>query len=102
NLFQSVDMLTRGAVVLRERCVVGITANVDRLKAMVFSSIGLVTALVPYIGYERSSQVAKEALATGAGVYDLVLEKGWMSKAELDDILAPEAMTQPRRLPDHR
>ena len=102
NLFQSVDMLTRGAVVLRERCVVGITANVDRMKAMVQMSIGLVTALVPYIGYERSSQVAKEALATGAGVYDLVLEKGWMSKAELDDIMAPEAMTRPRALPDQR
>jgi aspartate ammonia-lyase len=99
NLFQSVDMLTRGAVVLRERCVVGITANRERMRDMVFHSIGLVTALVPYIGYERSAAVAKEALATGRGVYDLVREKGWMSRDALDEILTPEFMTRPREMP---
>jgi len=99
NLFQSVDMLTRGAVVLRERCVVGITANRERMRDMVFHSIGLVTALVPYIGYERSAAVAKEALATGRGVYDLVREKGWMSQDALDEILTPESMTRPREMP---
>ncbi|HEV2146864.1 MAG TPA: aspartate ammonia-lyase [Longimicrobiaceae bacterium] len=99
NLFQSVDMLTRGAVVLRERCVVGITANRERLLEMVHHSIGVVTALVPYIGYERSSAVAKEALKTGRGVYELVREKGWLSQEQLDDILSPEAMTRPRTMP---
>ncbi len=99
NLFQSVDMLARGAVVLRERCVVGITANRERMLEMVHHSIGLVTALVPYIGYERSSSVAKEALKTGRGVYELVREKGWLSQAQLDDILSPESMTQPRTMP---
>ncbi|HEX2188639.1 MAG TPA: aspartate ammonia-lyase [Longimicrobiaceae bacterium] len=99
NLFQSVDMLTRGAVVLRERCVVGITANRERLLEMVHHSIGLVTALVPYIGYERSSAVAKEALHSGRGVYELVREKGWLSQEQLDDILSPEAMTHPRTMP---
>jgi aspartate ammonia-lyase len=98
NLFQSMDMLTRGAVVLRERCVVGITANRERLREMVHHSIGLVTALVPYIGYERSSAVAKEALYTGRGVYELVREKGWLSEAQLEEILSPEAMTRPRAL----
>jgi aspartate ammonia-lyase len=98
NLFQSIDMLVRGAVVLRERCVVGITANRERLRAMVYDSIGLVTALVPYIGYEKSSAVAKEALATGRGVYELVLEKGWLSQERLDEILSPEAMTRPREI----
>jgi aspartate ammonia-lyase len=98
NLFQSVDMLTRGAVVLRERCVVGITANRERMLQMVHDSIGLVTALVPYIGYERSSQVAKEALQTGRGVYDLVREKGWLSQDRLDEMLSPEAMTRPRAI----
>jgi aspartate ammonia-lyase len=96
NLFQSVDMLTRGAIVLRERCVVGITANEDRLREMVYGSIGLVTALVPYIGYERSTEVAKEALETGRGVYELVREKGWLDDARLDEILTPESMTRPR------
>jgi aspartate ammonia-lyase len=99
NLFQSVDMLTRAAVVLRERCVVGITANRDRLRQMVENSIGLVTALVPFIGYEKSAALAKEALATGRGVYELVREKGWLSQAELDEILTPEAMTHPRAMP---
>ena len=99
NLFQSIEILTRGAVVLRERCVVGITANKDHLRRMVEDSIGVVTALVPFIGYERSSQVAREALATGRGVYELVREKGWMPPEELDALLTPEAMTRPRPLP---
>jgi aspartate ammonia-lyase len=99
NLFQSVGMLTRAAVVLRERCVVGITANRERLRWMVEHSIGLVTALVPWIGYERSAALAKEALATGRGVYELVREKGWLTQAQLDEVLTPEAMTHPRPMP---
>jgi aspartate ammonia-lyase len=99
NLFQSTDMLTRAAIVLRERCIVGITANRDRLREMVENSIGLVTALVPYIGYERSTAVAMEALQTGASVCDLICDKGWVSRAELDDILSPELMTRPRPMP---
>jgi len=100
NLFQSIDMLTRGAGVLRERCVIGITANQERLLEMVHASIGLVTALVPYIGYERSSEVAKEAMRTGRGVYELVREKGWLEPDELDRILTPDAMTRPRHRPE--
>ena len=99
NLFQSIEMLTRGAVVLRERCVLGITANRDRMRQMVYDSIGLVTALVPYLGYERSGQVAKEALQTGRGVYELVREKGWLSEERLNEILTPAAMTRPRPMP---
>ncbi|HSU16010.1 aspartate ammonia-lyase [Longimicrobium sp.] len=99
NLFQSVDMLVRGSVVLRERCVVGITANRERLYRMVCDSIGLVTALVPYIGYERSAALAKEALATNRGVFELVREKGWLSEERLAEILTPEAMTRPRAMP---
>jgi aspartate ammonia-lyase len=99
NLFQSMDMLARGAIVLRERCVVGITANRERLREMVYHSIGLVTALVPYIGYERSAALAKEALHTGRGVYELVREKAWLTEAKLAEILTPEAMTAPRAMP---
>lgn len=99
NLFQSVGMLIRGAVVLRERCVLGITANVDRMRWMVENSIGLVTALVPYIGYERSTALATEALATGRGVYELIREKGWLSPEALAEILSPEGMTAPRAMP---
>ena len=99
NIFQSVDMLTQSCIVLRERCVRGITANRDRIRSVVERSIGIVTALVPYIGYERSSAVAREALETDRGVYELVLEKGWLSRQELEDILSPEAMTKPRMMP---
>ncbi|CAN5260658.1 aspartate ammonia-lyase [soil metagenome] len=99
NLFQSLGMLTRAARVLRERCVLGISANPDRLRRSVEESIGLVTALVPYLGYERSSAVAKEALAAGRGVYELVREKGWLTQEELDRALTPEAMTAPRPMP---
>jgi aspartate ammonia-lyase len=99
NLFQSLDMLTRGALVLRDRCVLGITANVDRMRWMVENSIGLVTALVPYIGYERSTELATEALATGRGVYELIREKEWLSPEALAEILSPEGMTHPRAMP---
>jgi aspartate ammonia-lyase len=99
NLFQSVEMLTRACVVLRERCVLGIEANRDWIRHMLERSIGVVTALVPYIGYEKASAVAKEALKTDRGVYELVLEKGWLTREELDDILSPSAMTQPRPMP---
>ena len=56
------------------------------------------TALNPVLGYERSTIVAKEALEKNASVYDLVLEKGWLSKERLDEVLSPEAMLQPRNL----
>jgi len=79
--------------VLRERCVQGITANADRLRFFVENSIGVVTALVPAIGYERATQVAKEALDSGRGVYDIVREKGLLTRQELARLLNPEAMT---------
>jgi len=62
-------------------------------------SIGLVTAPNPVLGYERSAAIAKEALQTGGNVYDLVREKGWLSKEQLDDMLKPENMTDPRQIP---
>jgi aspartate ammonia-lyase len=98
NLFQSVDMLTQACIVLRERCVVGITANRDVIRHMLERSIGIVTALVPFIGYERATALASEALRQNRGVFDLVLEKGWLSREQLEDILSPDSMTRPRSL----
>ncbi|MDR0786592.1 MAG: aspartate ammonia-lyase [Gemmatimonadota bacterium] len=98
NLFQSIDMLVRGADTLREKCVDGITANESRIRDMVYNSIGLVTALSPFIGYARCTQVAKEALESGRGVYEIVKEKGWLGEKELEEILSPEGMTSPRGL----
>ncbi|HSQ04329.1 MAG TPA: aspartate ammonia-lyase [Burkholderiales bacterium] len=96
SLFKSLTHLASGCDTLRERCVVGITANRERLQDLVEHSIGIVTALNPYIGYERTSAVAREAHETGKGVYELVLQKGWLTKSELDEILKPEVLTEPR------
>lgn len=97
SLFESLEMLKNGMTVLRHRCIEGITANEARCRSLVQDSIGLVTALNPVLGYEVSSQVAKEALASDRGVYDLVLEKGLLSREELDSLLDPEKMIRPRR-----
>ena len=78
---------------LRTLCVNGITVNAEHCYKMVKNSIGIVTALNPYIGYKASTKVAKEALETGGSVYDLVLEHGLMTKEKLDEALDPKAMT---------
>jgi len=92
SLFESIEMLKNGMKVLTNRCVSDITANEAHCRQTVQNSIGLVTALNPFIGYEASTQIAKEALESGRSVYELVLEKGLLTKAELDKILAPENM----------
>jgi aspartate ammonia-lyase len=96
NLFNSLIYLRQGCLTLAERCVRGITANREHLHDIVTHSIGIVTALNPYIGYENASAVAKEAYATGKGVAEIVLDKGLLTKEQLDEILRPENLTQPR------
>ena len=98
SLFKSVSHLRNGCLTLAERCVKGITANADRLRATVENSIGVVTALNPYIGYANATAVAQEAHATGGSVYEIVLRKGLLSKEQLDRILRPETLTQPAPL----
>jgi aspartate ammonia-lyase len=95
NLFTSLDLLERACLTLNERCITGITANREVCRRMVERSIGLVTALNPYLGYEKSTEIANLALETGKSVYEIVLEKGYLSKAKLDDILSPDNMTRP-------
>jgi aspartate ammonia-lyase len=96
DLFQMLEMLQRGCRVLEIRCVAGITANREHCRSMVMNSIGIVTALNPVIGYEASAAVAKEALATGRSVYDLVLEKGLVAKEKLDRIFSMENLMRPK------
>ena len=95
NLLSSMMLLKNAALSLANKCVRGITANRERCADYVKNSIGIVTALSPTLGYERSSAIAHEALETGKGVYELVLEHEWMTKAELDDLLSPEKMANP-------
>jgi len=100
NLFSSFDMMRRACLTLKERCVDGISANRERCRWMVENSIGLVTALNPLLGYERSAEIAREALSSGRSVTEIVLEKGYLSRSELEDVLSPDNMTRPRYLKD--
>ncbi len=98
SLFKSVTHLAAGCRVLADKCVVGITANVEHLRKSVEDSIGVVTALNPYIGYANATEIAREALISGRGVSELVLERGLLSADQLAEILRPEVLTQPNLL----
>jgi aspartate ammonia-lyase len=92
RLLRSIDELRNACVVLRTRCVVGITANPDQLRRFVEQSIGIVTALVPRLGYAKATQVAQEALESGRGVFEVVLSQQLMSRDELERLLNPDSM----------
>ena len=96
NCFQSHTMLTQAIKTLTQRCIKGITANRRRCREFVENSIGIVTALNPFIGYENSTRIAKRALETSRSVMELVLEEGLLSQDQLEDILSPQKMTRPR------
>lgn len=93
RLLRGIKLLQNAGTVLRTKCVTGITANADRMKYHVEQSIGIVTALVPLIGYEACSDIASEALQSGKGVYDIVLDRGILTREELDKALDPKFMT---------
>ncbi|MFA6200396.1 MAG: aspartate ammonia-lyase [Bacteroidales bacterium] len=97
-LFNSIDLLTNGFNTLREKCIDNIKADVENCERQVKNSIGIVTALNPIIGYKNSTKIAKEAMETGKGVYELVLEHDILSKEDLDTILLPENMIEPVKL----
>ena len=92
SIMESITWLTNAMNTLREKCINGITVNKERCYEMVKNSIGIVTALNPIIGYKASTKVAKEALETNRSVYDIVLEKGILTKEELDKVLDPKNM----------
>lgn len=96
--FESANLLINGFDTLRSRCIEGISANEKQCLDYVHNSIGIVTALNPIIGYKNSTKIAKEAMETGQGVYDLVLKHDILSKEDLDEILKPENMIKPVKL----
>ena len=96
RLLRGMESLRNACIVLRERCVVGITANPDRLRYFVEHSIGIVTALVPALGYETATEIARDALASGRGVFDLVLERKLLTREELAELLDPARMAGTR------
>jgi len=96
SLFESLAHLTAACDTLRTRCIVDVTANVAHMRAMVDHSIGLVTALNPYIGYEAASRLAADALSSGSDIASLVLDRGLLTASELATILEPHNLTGPR------
>lgn len=95
KIMESIQELTNGMNMLGEKCIKGITANREICQGYVDNSVGLVTALNPYLGYENSSRIAKTALKSGRRVVDLVLEEQLLTEEQLSEILKPENMVAP-------
>ena len=95
NLFQSIETLTFAVKTLVDNCIVGITANEVHCKELVENSVGIITALCPYVGYAKAAELAKEAISTGANVKELILRDHILTQQELEIILDPYRMTEP-------
>ena len=95
SLFESIRLLTNAAKTLREKCVVGITANKEVCEAYVTNSIGIVTYLNPVIGHHNGDLIGREAAETGKSVYDLVLEKDLIDEEDLKKLLSKENLMHP-------
>jgi len=95
NLLQSCQILQNGVRIFRELCVKGITANEARCRRYAESTAALATALNPYIGYAKAAEVAKEALASGKTIREVVVEKGLLSPEKAAEVLDPLPMTEP-------
>lgn len=95
KLFQSIETISCAVHTLVDNCILGITANADRCKNMVENSVGIITAICPYVGYEKAAIVAKEAIRTGSSVRELVIRDNLLTREELDIILDPVSMTEP-------
>jgi fumarate hydratase class II len=94
NLLESIRLLANVSRIFRDKCIDGIEANVDRCKAYAESSPSIGTSLIPFIGYEKAAEVIKESTKTGRSIRDLVLDRGWLSNAELDKALDVLAQTK--------
>ena len=94
NALHASSILREAMNVLRRRCVDGIAANRDRARELLDRSTAAATALSPHIGYAATAEIAKESVATGRPIRDLVLERGLLDAARLDEILAVDAMTR--------
>lgn len=97
KIFESLHTLNNAVKTLTVNCIDGIQVNRERCEALVYESVGTVTALNPYIGYKKAAELAKEALKRNVRIKDLVLEKHLMNEATLEKILNPFAMTEPKK-----
>ncbi len=94
-LFQSIDTLAYAVETFVDNCVKGITANEERCRYLVENSIGVITAICPYVGYQKAADIAKSALQTGSSIRELILKEHLLTEEELNKILDPVNMTEP-------
>ena len=94
-LFQSIDTIAYAVNTFVDNCVIGITANETRCRYFVENSVGIITAICPYVGYQKAAEIAKEAIKTGESVRKLIIEKGLLAKEQMDGIMDPVQMTEP-------
>lgn len=94
-LFQSIDTIAYAVNTFVDNCVIGITANETRCRYFVENSVGIITAICPYVGYQKAAEIAKEAIKTGESVRKLIIEKGLLTKEQMDEVMDPVQMTEP-------
>ena len=94
-LFQSIYTIAYAVNTFVDNCVIGITANETRCRYFVENSVGIITAICPYVGYQKAAEIAKEAIKTGESVRKLIIEKGLLTKEQMDEIMDPVQMTEP-------
>ena len=94
-LFQSIDTIAYAVNTFVDNCVIGITANETRCRYFVENSVGIITAICPYVGYQKAAEIAKEAIKTGESVRKLIIETGLLTKKQMDEIMDPVQMTEP-------
>lgn len=94
-LFQSIDTIAYAVNTFVDNCVIGITANETRCRYFVENSVGIITAICPYVGYQKAAEIAKEAIKTGESIRKLIIEKGLLTKEQMDEIMDPVQMTEP-------
>ena len=97
NLLQSLEILKNVTRVLSQFCIEGITANRKHCYGYAEKSYGIAAALNPYIGYSKAAACVKESMKTGKTLREVVLEKGYLSAAEINRILSPENLTRPKK-----
>ena len=94
-LFQSIDTIAYAVNTFVDNCVIGITANETRCRYFVENSVGIITAICPYVGYQKAAEIAKEAIKTGESVRKLIIETGLLTKKQMAEIMDPVQMTEP-------
>ena len=95
NMFNSLNYITRAVDTFVDKLLVDLKPNVEQCQKWLDNSVGIVTALLPHIGYEKSAELAREAYTTGKPIREIILEQGILTKKELNHILSPRQMTRP-------